>query len=283
MDNNKKQIEIQEGSYKPFAVKAVRQGKKFCEVVSVQKPVKQGVKKISKDHYVVLNTGEIKEYTHTDTKQRDSLKKTFNKLRGLIRTNFDEYSKNQLFITLTYAENMKDKVKLYTDFDKFYKRLKYAYKDYKFEYIAVAEPQGRGAWHLHVMLKAVNVDSLYIDNRDISKLWGHGMTDTERLKSDDVGSYYVAYFTDMLFVDEDNPNNKAYVKGTRLSFYPKGFNFYRCSRGIKRPVEEMVELEEIEKEYGKPVYEKSLVVVEDDGKMERTINEIYRATFKKQK
>ena len=53
---------------------------------------------------------------------------------------------NELFVTLTYAKNMTDTKRLYTDMNKFIKRLKYKYKESSdIDYLAVVEPQGRGA------------------------------------------------------------------------------------------------------------------------------------------
>ncbi|WP_144153282.1 hypothetical protein [Paraburkholderia sp. BCC1885] len=50
-------------------------------------------------------------------------------------------------ITLTYRENMQDKVRLKRDFDSLRRRLGALGG---FQYVAVAERQQRGAWHLHV-------------------------------------------------------------------------------------------------------------------------------------
>ena len=50
-------------------------------------------------------------------------------------------------ITLTYRENMLDKVRLKRDFDSLRRRLGALGG---FQYVAVAERQQRGAWHLHV-------------------------------------------------------------------------------------------------------------------------------------
>ena len=93
-------------------------------VFTDKKPV-QGVRKISKSQYVVIGTGEIKEYQQTDTKQADSLRKTFTNLRQLINTNF-HVNDSELFLTLTYAENMQDPERLYTDYKKFFMRLRYS-------------------------------------------------------------------------------------------------------------------------------------------------------------
>ncbi|AJY43886.1 hypothetical protein I6G56_19740 [Burkholderia humptydooensis] len=53
-------------------------------------------------------------------------------------------------ITLTYRENMLDKARLKRDFDKLRRRLGALGS---FQYVAVAERQKRGAWHLHVAVK----------------------------------------------------------------------------------------------------------------------------------
>ncbi|WP_431825301.1 rolling circle replication-associated protein [Burkholderia sp. F1] len=53
-------------------------------------------------------------------------------------------------ITLTYRENMTDKARLKRDFDKLRRRLGGLYD---FQYVAVAERQKRGAWHLHVAVR----------------------------------------------------------------------------------------------------------------------------------
>lgn len=53
-------------------------------------------------------------------------------------------------ITLTYRENMMDKARLKKDFDALRRRLG---KVQNFQYVAVAERQKRGAWHLHVAVR----------------------------------------------------------------------------------------------------------------------------------
>lgn len=277
-NNNTSEVIIQVAKNSNLAedrvVKLTRQGEAYAEIVCRDRVTKQGIKKISKDEYIEIKTGEVKKFNRKTDKNGDNLKKTFARLRSLIRTNFDSRSHNQLFITLTYAENMTDSERLYKDFDKFSKKLKYKYSEHKFDYVCVAEPQGRGAWHMHVMLKT-DRPVLFVDNRDIEKIWGHGWTDTQRLKSNDVGSYYVAYFTDLL--ETDKKGNKARKKGARLSMYPIGFKLYRTSRGIVQPTIDNVEYSEVLKEYGKPIYEKTYEVVIDD----EIVNRIYKKTHKR--
>lgn len=264
-------------------VKVIKQGDSFADIVYMDKVAKPNIKKISADKYIDLSTGEIRLFDHKDGKESiRSLKSTFKRLIGLIRCNFTEGSSNQLFITLTYAENMMDSKKLYDDFKNFYKKLKRKYKEHKFEYIAVAEPQERGAWHFHIMLKSDRY--LYIDNREMEKIWGHGWTTTERLKSNDVGTYYVAYFTNLeteCEMDQEGKKSKKHIKGSRLHYYPKGFNFYRCSRGLKKPEISYSTWGDVVKEYGNPTWQGSysFYCYEKGKKQEKNL--VHKASFKK--
>ena len=283
-NNNIKKIKIKGVIPKEIAketyVKAIVQGSKYVDIINKEKNIGATVKKISKKEYMVLSTGEIKEYKPKETtgKEIKNLKETFNSLRQLIRTNFTNESKNQLFITLTYKENMQDSKRLMKDFEIFYKRLKRRFKEHKFEYIAVAEPQGRGAWHFHIMLKSLNQYNLYIDNKLLTEIWGNGYTDVKRLKSDDVGSYYVAYFTDLIEID--NKGDKKRLKGSRLQYYPKGFKFYRTSRGIQKPKKIDIQYGELEKQGYERKYKTAYEiynVLED-----KSINIIQRETWKRE-
>lgn len=199
-------------------------------------------RRISKDEILNIATGEMIKIENSVTRKDNikSLRETIKRLRRLINVNF-EGAKNELFITLTYAENMTDYKRLYRDFEVFYKRLKRKFKDIEFIYIYVVEPQRRGAWHVHLLLKAINKDYLFIDNSVISELWCQGFCKTQRLESvDDVGAYLSAYLTDIICEDGSK------CKGARLYLYPSGINIYRSSRNCKKPVEKYIKYGEIE-------------------------------------
>ena len=219
---------------------------------------RNNIRKLDAQRYLVLSTGEVREYTRAGQKSASGMMSTFERLSGLIRTNFSSGAKNQLFITLTYGFEQKDPEILYRDFDKFLKRLRYWHPEHKFDYLAVAEPQGNGRWHMHVMLKS-NLPNLFIANTFMEKLWGHGFTDVQRLEDvDDLGVYYVAYFTDTLSTD------KKRQKGARISLYPPGMRFYRRSRGILDPVTVELTREQAEALYGHPAWERTLEISNRD-------------------
>jgi len=261
-----------------------RQGNIYAEVLAMENKPKIAIRKISSEKYMVLATGEIKDFApNGGDKHIRNLRQTFAKLRGMIRTNFTAEGHNQLFITLTYRENVRDEKRVYRDFEVFYKRLKrhISVKGHQLEYIVVVEPQQRGAWHIHLMLKS-DQPVLHIDMWEITRMWGHGRTKTERLKAEDVGAYYVSYFTDLL----DKQKNRK--KGARLKYYPVGMRIWRASRGVIRPEKEKRTYGDIVAEYGEAVYSNTYGVDRmsvDDSTGEvihlGTLNVIQRETFRK--
>lgn len=220
------------------------------------------------EQYIVCGTGEIKDVVHHKTRadNRKGLYKTFARCRGMINANVTDVSKVR-WCTLTYAENMTDPERLYKDFEKFNKRFQWYCKKNGYskpEYIVMMEPQGRGAWHAH-LLYIWQDKAPYIPNKDFRGLWGHGFVKIKKLDNvDNVGAYLTAYLGDMeiqevkdiqkiekvkqIEVEEGGRKvKKAIVKGARLDLYPANFNMLRYSRGCKKPTEEMISQEEANK------------------------------------
>lgn len=216
--------------------------------------------KLDADTYVDLaaGTGEVKEFEHHDRRTDDiaSLSQSLVRLRNLINANVTDPQACK-WLTLTYAENMQESTRLYADFKQFNKRLRYwlgTHNHPRHEYIAVAEPQRRGAWHLHCFL-IFPTAAPFIHFDTIKRAWGQGTITVKALYGiDNVGAYLTPYLTDIslteglqggsikngLRVVEETDSagsktRKAYIKGGRLKYYPAGFRLYRVSRGIKRP------------------------------------------------
>lgn len=223
------------------------------------------IKKIDKNHYIDLETGEVKEFQHNENRQHDlnSVRTSLGRLRDYLNTNVTQ-PQNCRWITLTYAENMTDTIKLYKDFEKFIKRFKYAYGD--IEYIVAMEPQARGAWHAHLVIIFPKV-APFIANNKLAEIWGHGFVKIKRLDNvDNIGAYLTAYLADMEYSKEyaqdikkntrhdikikditTNKNtSKKYIKGGRLYMYPNSFNIYRISKGIKKPIKELLKEHELQ-------------------------------------
>lgn len=246
------------------------------------------IKKLDKERYVNLKTGEVGEFKQSEVRSDsyNSLRQTFKKLRYLINNNYTGAG-NELHITLTYEENMMDTKKLYSDFDKFMKRFRYKYsKQYgSIDYMTVVEPQERGAWHHHLLVRFndVNGKKIFIPNHEVCEIWGHGFTKIHSLSGvDNIGAYLSAYLTDVevtnsnihqvtvnkreLKVVEVNGEEKKFIKGGRLHLYPSGMNLYRKSKGIQMPERHEMKYEDIKKVVGSktPNYTKQIVVEQDD-------------------
>lgn len=258
------------------------------------------IKKLDKDHYVDLQTGEIQEFNHFENRadSANSLRQTFKKLRYLINNNFTGAA-NEKFLTLTYAENMQDRERLMRDFQKFMQKLKYAYKDVSsVDYLSVVEPQARGAWHMHVLLRFNDLDSVYLDGDELRRLWAHGFHTVKSLHDvDNIGAYVSAYLTDMELTDDlrqdmmhspyckdeillsggaieyEEKKGKKYAKGARLHFYPPGINLYRKSKGIKEPERQRMKYDKIKDIVGslKPHYATAIKISDQEAEFENTI------------
>ena len=249
------------------------------------------IEKLSADLYADKRTGEVKEFQHHDSRAADkaSVSQSLRKLRDLINANLGS-PETALWVTLTYRENMTDPARLYEDYRRFWQRFKY-YLDKQghppAEYIIAAEPQGRGAWHLHCLFLFVEL-APFIPNSDMARIWGHGFTKTQSLKGvGNPGLYLTAYLGNMELTEavsagtfqakrlaQSKDKSKAVIKGARLRLYPPGFNLYRFSRGIKRPeIWQTTEQEAQAKLSGIPVtYEQTLSITDEGGVIRNIIN-----------
>lgn len=231
----------------------------ITEIKTCLRECKQTIRKVSAQEYIVLDTGELKQYEHTEKRIENptSLKQSMRNLRDIINTNCTNPKKCK-FLTLTYCgASQNDTQKLYIDVKNYHKRLKYFLKDVHFEYISVIEPHGNnaGGFHVHEIL-IFDYNAPFIPNSKIEELWGNGFTKTTKIGNiDNIGIYLTAYLCDVPIEQADlkdikslsnikevqttdengKPISKHIIKGGRLKYYPKGMRFYRCSRGIKRP------------------------------------------------
>lgn len=253
------------------AVVKVTTMKHIVEVQYMEKVNKKAhIRKIDADRYIDLETGEIKDFDRTDNRSegQNSLRKTFNRLRELINTNFDG-STNELFITLTYRGDLQtnDTGRIYEDFKNFMKRMKYKYKDTStIDYINVLEPHDTGNFHMHVLMRFNDLESVYIKNSDLAEIWGNGFVTIQSLKGvDNIGAYLSAYLAD-IEMPEDTAKNleghtdlvekevagqkKKFLKGARLKYYPTGVNIYRKSKGIVEAEKEKMTYKTAQKKLG---------------------------------
>lgn len=264
------------------------------------------IKKISDTEYIDLRTGEVKQCNKIENRAGNlsSVRQSLGRLRDLLNTNIKDPSHCR-WVTLTYAENMTDPKRLMKDFEKFNKRMKYqlSKNGFKYEYIVCMEPQGRGAWHAHLVM-IFDGQAPYIKNDSddpkeftMENIWGHGFTKTKKLEDvDNVGAYLTAYLGDMdmddykkLSEEEQNQmqifglkevdvkgsdKKKSIIKGGRLHMYPPKFNLYRCSRGIKKPIVTYQSEIEAQKKVsaGTLTFEKTIEISDNDSLFSNKIN-----------
>lgn len=218
------------------------------------------VKKLDKDHYLIVSTGEVIVVDHNDHRSEcvHSLATTFKNLRELINCNYSHsHPENLLWLTLTFAENEKDPNVFAHCFDIFWKRMKRYFEKNDIsvpKYITCVEPQSRGAWHGHMLL-FFDKPAPFISNNDVlEKKWEWGFTKISRLDNiSNVGAYLTAYLTDLPLNELDSINvntsictdvkeiqgvdcDKKFIKGGRLHLYPTGMKLYRASTGLNHPV-----------------------------------------------
>lgn len=232
----------------PSAEVRMKQCGNILEIMfSVYRSKECHIQKIDKYSYVVRKTGELKFFNSGDKRVDDlsTISKSLALGRDIINTNVTDVRRCR-WITLTYRENMRDPNKLYIDFKHFNEDLRAVFGNY--EYITAAEPQARGAWHLHCILIFPS-EAPFMENKTVRKIWGRGFVNVKSLTScDNLGAYLTAYLANMDITDKslfdfvdspvENPFEdlpKKVVKGGRLKFYPKGFHIFRYSRGIQKP------------------------------------------------
>lgn len=253
--------------------------------VTVVEGRNQGCHAIKADagHWVDPETGEVFEYEKHSERRTDNtqeLLKSFATIRALINTNCTNPEQIR-WITLTYAENMTDTKRLHNDFRKFWQRFKRRWGDA--EYINVVEPQGRGAWHIHLIAIWDGV-APFVPNDELRKCWGQGFVKVNAVRSDvdNLGAYLSAYLADVEVPKGEsgtykdvNGKSKKFKKYGRLGMYPAHMNIYRTSRGIKRPDEFWAEGKENTLRYAeltegrKPVWQREVTFRDDEGREHR--------------
>ncbi len=252
----KKEIFVPNNHLEPeLPVRIIRHGN-FLDLMQSSRPISTEcpIQRLDKDTILVKSSGEIKTLRHATSKaqSKESVRQSLQRLRNLINANVTD-PRRARWITLTYAENMTDTHRLYRDVKKFIMRFRYKYitRAQDWRYIIAVEPQGRGAWHAHVLF-IWEKTAPYIANDDLAAIWRHGFTKIAKLDNvDNIGVYLTAYLGDMDLDDaekcgvlsatdsvkmvEVDGKSKAIIKGARLQLYPSGLHIYRASRNCVKP------------------------------------------------
>lgn len=288
-----------------YQTKVVTMGNIIEATVFHRMPHSPPIRKVNKDYYVDLRTGEVGEYKHIQNRAGsvDSVRKTLRNIRNLINANIADPNRWR-WVTLTYRDNMTDTTQLYKDYERFWKRFCYWCRnnDYpKPEYLSVIEPQSRGAWHIHAFFGWPTAAPFIPNNEVMETLWPHGFTKTKALnRCDNIGAYFSAYLADMPLEEvnelppaereqalangdilskqmDSSKTEKKVVKGGRLYLYPAGMNIVRKSRGIHPPTVERMIYEDAQEQIGnaKQTYSRSFQILDDAGQICNIITKEY--------
>lgn len=232
------------------------------------------ITRISRDEFVWHDTGEVGTYNHAITKADaiESLKRTLANGRRIICNNFSG-GPSETMMTLTYAENMTDTKKAYFDFNNLMVQMRQEYGG--IEYIMAMEPQGRGAWHMHVLLKSDDGRPFRIDAKWLYRTWKKGRVHLRPIDNiDNAGAYLTAYLANMEQPDgEIESEGKRYKKGARLKMYPAGMRIFRYSKGIKKPEPQETTYAMAKQKVGvaASTYTKTVEIIDDSGHSINTI------------
>lgn len=226
--------------------------------------------KLPGKQYCIKKTGEVlpeKNRAKTRSQNIRYVRQSMQHGRDMVNTNIRNLD-NCIWVTFTYADNMTDEKKLYNDFRNFNKAYRQKVGNYK--YIVAVEPQGRGAWHMHCFM--IFTEKPWIDYNEIIKTWGKGRVEVQRMYGDvdNLGAYVSAYLCNLPLQEKaiaegghnlnivKDRDGHMYQKAQRISMYPAGMQIFRFSRGLVKPTEEFISLEEAEKKAssGKLTFEK---------------------------
>ena len=199
------------------AISSVYEGMSSTEIVTLLKPQQNllNYRKIGKNSYVDLSTGELKEYRKktSDFDKNTWLKKSIAKLIRIIDYNF-AYDNSELFITLTFR-TMVTYQEARKTFVRFWERFNYHYKNCG--YIMVIEPNANGKWHLHILVKCFT-GYIAVSQSEITSLWGHGYARVKRISFRDFGKYFAKK-----------------EKLLRADLYPPHVKLFTASHDMVRP------------------------------------------------
>lgn len=193
------------------------------EVVIFERPFLYGYSVESRSDYMGDVVSEAEKRKLKEKYRENRFRRARKRIIDLTRCNITAHSDYPQFLTLTYAENMKDVDRAFRDWELFIKGLNYAL-DMKLKYLAVIEFQERGAIHFHAILFDVPF------RKDMLSLYKH---------------YWKHGDPDIVTIKDPNDPKLAFYLSKYVSKYKKTDNrlddrkSYFASRNIIRPTYEV--------------------------------------------
>lgn len=172
------------------------------------------IRKLNKDEYIVLETGEIRKYNKTKYKSDEAIKRSMRKLKEILQIFFYDLS-NCLFITLSTIDTKQaqDINFVKKEYQKFIRKLNAKYKNLCI--VAKYERHLNGNWHIHLLIKRQNNKPIYIPIKTIKELWNCGSTDLEVVKKNTFNTM-INYFTKTTQLYDVPKNVEIFTKSDNL-------------------------------------------------------------------
>lgn len=207
--------------YIKHTCKVVKSGA-ITEIYSYDIPQFKTIKQSEEKTKKKANKKENKIKTDEEyTRQERTINRTKRDLKRLIYANIGQYKEKDKFITLTFKENP-TREQVFTKFKQFNRRLKNKYKNYDYQYIAVIEKGTKNTKRLH--LHCLFFGLPYIAQSELQEIWHYGIVDVRKISDYyDIAKYVVKYISKTL-------SDSTYI--------PKGKKAYTTSHGLKKPIEE---------------------------------------------
>lgn len=194
----------------------------FLQITDVAKQISIPYKKIDKQSFVNIETGEVKHLSKNRENVRSisSLQKTFSRLSLLIKSNFYG-DKSECFISLSYSKNISDNKEFNRDIKNFYAKL-VRNSSVSYRCLAICEFQKSGNIHMHILARRLDNELLQIRELKRLSLWQHGTCHIQRLYDSEGLADYLNPF-------------KIPHKRERLKYYKPNMQIYRCYGHFDRP------------------------------------------------
>ncbi len=272
------------------------------------------IKKLSKEKYVDLRSGEVYKFKKKVKSQKkkyktqNEIRRALKKLKMMIRCNIRADKRNIFIATLTYKSNMTDSKEMYHDFDKYIKKIKYNLNEKANDlgYICIPQRQKRSAWHMHVIF--INTSNtkkqIGLSKSMLKECWIHGNTHVDfvpciyRKKIERIANYFTnsqkmcGYISELEKENVDiyniNSNNSDDISHDIVSesidinqLYERDVKMYRTSKNLGREIVKHVGIWEFQKMIkNHKMIEKSVVdVFVYDGGVKRFVNRIMNVVY----
>lgn len=216
---------------------------KDTDIVSLELIGNEIVKNLVGGNITVPTAEPIKKRSRIcrDTTTRGEDTKNFERskrnLQKLIKCHTEGILEHIIFITLTYAKKKNDLNEINKDINDFMERMRYHYAPIfgQLSFIAVPEPYAKlDGYHIHFMLlaKRNRQKRLYIDWKEVRKVWGFGDVDVSAPQDEDsMGRYLVPNHNLTMGAYCEKMNKKAALQEKM----PKYSKLYWKSRDLKLP------------------------------------------------